>query len=63
MPPYMRCAYRCDKEPTEWKGDENRDRLNQALKDQAIAVPDKEEAVSNSEMTWTNSDGKSVCCG
>jgi len=45
MPPYMRCAYRCDKEPTQWKGEENREALSQALKDQALAVADKEEAV------------------
>ena len=45
MPPYMRCAYRCDKEPTEWKGDESREKLAQGLKDQAMSVPDKEEAV------------------
>jgi len=27
MPPSMRCAYKCKKEATEWKGEENR--LNQ----------------------------------
>ena len=29
MPAFMRCAYRCDKEPTIWKGDENREKLAQ----------------------------------
>jgi len=45
MPAFMRCAYRCDKEATIWKGDESREKLAQGLKDQAMAVPDKEEAV------------------
>ena len=45
MPAYMRCAYRCDKEATEWKGDENREKLAQSLKEQALAVPDKEDKV------------------
>ena len=27
MPAYMRCAYRCDKEATVWKGDESREAL------------------------------------
>ena len=29
MPAFMRCAYRCNKEPTVWKGDENREKLAQ----------------------------------
>ena len=29
MPAFMRCAYRCDKEPTNWKGDESREKLAQ----------------------------------
>ena len=41
MPPYMRCAYKCNKDPTEWKGDENRELLQQGLKEQALAIPDK----------------------
>jgi len=45
MPPYMRCAYKCTKEPTEWKGDENRELLQQGLKEQALAIPDKPELV------------------
>ena len=45
MPAFMRCAYRCDKEPTAWKGDESREKLAQGLKDQALAVQDKEEVV------------------
>ena len=45
MPPYMRCAYRCDKEATVWKGDESREALAQGLKEQALSLPDKEEAV------------------
>ena len=42
---YVHVCYRCDKEPTQWKGEENREALSQALKDQALAVADKEEAV------------------
>ena len=49
MPAYMRCAYRCDKEPTHWKGDESRELLAQGLKEQALAIPDKEDKV---EDTW-----------
>ena len=45
MPPYMRCAYKCNKEATEWKGDENREKLQQGLKEQALAIPDKQETV------------------
>lgn len=45
MPPSMRCAYRCNKDPTEWKGDENREMLQQGLKEQALALPDKEDKV------------------
>jgi len=45
MPPSMRCAYNCKKDATEWKGDENRDKLNMELKNQALALPDKEEKV------------------
>ena len=41
----LQVCYRCDKEPTQWKGEENREALSQALKDQALAVADKEEAV------------------
>ena len=41
----MRCAYRCDKEPTHWKGDESRELLAQGLKEQALAIPDKEDKV------------------
>ena len=29
MPAFMRCAYRCNKEPTNWKGDESREKLAQ----------------------------------
>ena len=42
---HLHVCYRCDKEPTQWKGEENREALSQALKDQALAVADKEEAV------------------
>jgi len=45
MPPYMRCAYKCNKDPTEWKGDENREKLAQGLREQALAIPDKVEQV------------------
>lgn len=45
MPAFMRCAYRCDKEPTGWKGDESREKLAEGLKEQALAVQDKEEVV------------------
>jgi len=45
MPPYMRCAYKCNKDPTEWKGDENREKLQEGLKEQALAIPDKVEQV------------------
>ena len=45
MPAYMRCAYRCDKEPTHWNGDESREKLAQGLKEQALAIPDKEDKV------------------
>jgi len=45
MPPSMRCAYQCKKEATEWKGEENRHRLNEALKAQGMAEPDKVEKV------------------
>ena len=31
MPAYMRCAYRCDKEATVWKGDESREALAKVL--------------------------------
>merc|ERR1711892_454485 len=43
MPPSMRCAYNCKKDATEWVGDSNRDQLNLVLKEQALALPDKEE--------------------
>jgi len=43
MPPSMRCAYNCKKDATEWVGDSNRDQLNLVLKEQAMALPDKEE--------------------
>ena len=42
---FARCAYSCKKEATEWVGDSNRDRLNLVLKEQAMALPDKEEAL------------------
>ena len=42
---HLQVCCRCDKEPTQWKGEENREALSQALKDQALAVADKEEAV------------------
>lgn len=45
MPPSMRCAYKCKKEATEWKGEENRALLNEGLKNQAMAEPDKAEKV------------------
>merc|ERR1711988_1195064 len=45
MPAYMRCAYRCDKEATVWKGDESREALAKGLKDQALAEPDKDEVL------------------
>jgi len=45
MPPSMRCAYNCKKDATEWKGDENRDKLNNELRNQALALPDKEDKV------------------
>ena len=32
MPAYMRCAYRCDKEATVWKGDESREALAKVCK-------------------------------
>ena len=41
----MRCAYKCNKDPTEWKGDENREKLAQGLREQALAIPDKVEQV------------------
>jgi len=40
MPPSMRCAYKCNKTAT---GEVNRDMLLNDLKDQALAIPDKEE--------------------
>jgi len=43
MPPSMRCAYKCKKEATEWKGEENRIKLNEGLKAAALAEPDREE--------------------
>ena len=45
MPPYMRCAYKCNKDPTEWKGDANREKLQEGLKEQALAIPDQVEQV------------------
>lgn len=45
MPPSMRCAYKCKKEATEWKGEENRNKLQEGLKAQALADPDKVEKV------------------
>ena len=41
----MRCAYKCNKDPTEWKGDENREKLQEGLKEQALAIPDQVEQV------------------
>jgi hypothetical protein len=38
-----RCAYKCNKEATEWKGEENRVKLNETQKAQALAEPDKVE--------------------
>jgi len=45
MPPSMRCAYNCKKEATEWGGDSSRDALNLVLREQAMALPDKEDKV------------------
>jgi len=45
MPPSMRCAYKCKKEATEWKGEENRMKLQEGLKAAALADPDKPEKV------------------
>jgi len=45
MPPSMRCAYKCKKEATEWKGEENRMKLQEGLKAAALAEPDKPEKV------------------
>lgn len=42
MPPSMRCAYKCHKQPT---GEVSRDKLLEDLKIQALALPDKEEKV------------------
>lgn len=42
MPPSMRCAYKCNKEAT---GEVNREMLLEGLKDQALAIPDKEDKV------------------
>lgn len=44
MPPSLRCAYKCTKENTNG-GKVDLDKMKQALKEQALAVPDKEEVV------------------
>jgi hypothetical protein len=57
MPPYMRCAYKCNKDPTEWKGDENREKLQEGLKEQALAIPDQVEQVKwekGEQVMWLN---------
>jgi len=44
MPPSMRCAYKCAKQPAP-EGKVDMEKMKVALKDQALAIPDKKEEV------------------